>query len=458
MTNKEKTELYSNKIKLELSIRLSSAEYMLWIHPLIPHSVFANQMTFIAPSENAANTLLSHYGELFCTVSRSIGLPVDDFVFMTKSQLEKSGDYTEEKENKEEKISEERKNPFVAKYTFENFVIADNNRFASVAAQTVAQSPGSNANLLTLNPLYIYGGVGLGKTHLLHAIGNYLFEHNPNMNVIYTTAEKISNDYFASLNQYSTDKDSYRNFRKKYSQCDVLMVDDVQFMQKKGGLQEVFFHIFNDLYINGKQIVLSSDRPPKEINDIEDRLRSRFESGIMTDISAPSLDTRINIIKKKLSSSNQTLDDDIICYLAEKVNTNIRELEGALLKIIMLCNLTHRKPTMEIAKEALKEKESEYTEQIDSDKIINYVSDYYRIPASDIIGKKKTKDIVEARMVAIYLVCEMLNLPLVSIGQIFGGRDHTTIIYSRDKIAGQIAANKGVSKAVEDIRSAITCG
>ena len=346
----------------------------------------------------------------------------------------------------------------MAKYTFDSYVVADNNRFAASAAQAVAKSPGQNTNLLTLNPLYIYGGVGLGKTHLLHAIGNYLFEHNPSMNVIYTTADKISNDYFASLNQYATDKDSYRNFRKKYATCDVLMVDDLQFIQKKGGLQEVFFHIFNDLYIAGKQIVLSSDRPPKEINDIEDRLRSRFESGFLTDIYAPSLDTRINIIKKKLEDSHQSLDDDIIYFLAEKVNTNIRELEGALLQVIMLANLTHRKPTMEIAREALKEKEREYSEQIDSDKIINYVSDYYRIPASEIIGKKKTKDVAEARMVAIYLVCDMLNLPLVSIGQIFGGRDHTTIIYSRDKISAQIETNKAVAKAVEDIRSSIKCG
>lgn len=458
MNNKEKTELYGHQIKLELSIRLSSAEYMLWIHPLVPYSIFSNQMTFIAPSEHAANTLTSHYCEIFSETARSLKLPVDDFVFMTKEKIKQTeGSVCEDSAVSENKLPE-RKNPFVSKYTFDSYVVADNNRFAASAAKAVAKSPGQNTNLLTLNPLYIYGGVGLGKTHLLHAIGNYLFEHNPSMNVIYTTADKISNDYFASLNQYSTDKDSYRNFRKKYATCDVLMVDDLQFIQKKGGLQEVFFHIFNDLYIAGKQIVLSSDRPPKEINDIEDRLRSRFESGFLTDIYAPSLDTRINIIKKKLEDSHQSLDDDIIYFLAEKVNTNIRELEGALLQVIMLANLTHRKPTMEIAREALKEKEREYSEQIDSDKIINYVSDYYRIPASEIIGKKKTKDVAEARMVAIYLVCDLLNLPLVSIGQIFGGRDHTTIIYSRDKISSQIATNKAVAKAVEDIRSSIKCG
>ena len=450
----DKLESIGNKIKLELTVRLSSAEYMLWIYPLIPYSIEGDTMTFIAPSENAAHTLNNQYHSRFIEAAESLKLPITLFSFKTESSIEKK----EEKESKKETSSVERKNPFVPKYTFDNFVIADNNRFATVAAQTVAKNPGARDELLTLNPLYIYGGVGLGKTHLLHAIGNYLYENSPSLNVVYTTAEKISNDYFASLNQYSTDKDAYRNFRKKYAQCDVLMVDDVQFMQKKGGLQEVFFHIFNDLYINSKQIVLSSDRPPKEINDIEDRLRSRFESGIMTDISAPSLDTRVNIIKKKLNSSNQTLDETTIYFLAEQINSNIRELEGALQKVIMFAFLTHKTPTVDVAREALKEKEAEQNEPINSDKIISAVSEYFGIPTSDIISKKKTKAIVEARMIAIYIVCEQVkNIPLVNVGQTFGGRDHTTIIYSRDKITSLMQTNSSVKKSVNDIKSMLHC-
>lgn len=442
---------YGDKIKQELSIRLSSAEYMLWVSSLKPYAIEGDVMTFLAPTSNNARTLSSQYESRFEEVASFLRLPLTYFQFITEPEKDP---IEQKKEEQNSSVSQvERKNPFVQKYTFENFFIADNNRFAMASAQAVAKNPGSNDNLLTLNPLYIYGGVGLGKTHLLHAIGNYLFENNPSLNVLYTTAEKISNDYFASLNQYSSDKDSYRNFRKKYTQCDVLMVDDIQFMQKKGGLQEVFFHIFNDLFINQKQIVLSSDRPPKEINDIEERLRSRFESGLMTDISAPSLDTRVNIIRKKLESSAFTLDEDTIYFLAERIHTNVRELEGALQKVIMFSTLTHKKPSVEVAKEALKEKEREQNEPIDSDKIISAVSDYYRISVSDIIGKKKTKEVAEARMIAIYLVCDILNLPLVSIGHIFGGRDHTTVIYSRDKISTLLSTNKGTKKTVDDIRA-----
>lgn len=456
MEEQTKLDYISKQIKLELATKLSSAEYVLWIDPLVPYEINDDVMTFIAPTENTANTLKMHYGSRFTEIAINLHLPVTYFFFKTESEIERKKE-TVVTEIKTPLPSAERKNPFVQKYTFENFVIADNNRFATASAQAVAKNPGSNDNLLTLNPLYIYGGVGLGKTHLLHAIGNYLFENNPSLTVIYTTAEKISNDYFASLNQYSSDKDSYRNFRKKYTSCDVLMVDDVQFMQKKGGLQEVFFHIFNDLFINQKQIILSSDRPPKEINDIEDRLRSRFESGMMTDISAPSLDTRVNIIRKKLESSSFTLDEDTIYFLAERINTNVRELEGALQKVIMFSNLTHKKPGIEVAKEALKEKEAENNEPIDSDKIITAVSEYFRVPVSDIIGKKKTKDVAEARMMAIYLVCDILSLPLVSIGYIFGGRDHTTVIYSRDKISSLLMTNKGTKKAVDDIKSMLNC-
>ena len=451
MIEQERLKEIGEKIKQELSIHLSSAEYMLWIHSIVPYEIAGDVMTFLVPTENTAKTLASQYESRFVEVSSFLKLPISYFLFKTENELDKTDKI---KSDSSQKVSfTERKNPFVQKYTFENFVIADNNRFAMASAQAVAKNPGSNDNLLTLNPLYIYGGVGLGKTHLLHAIGNYLFENNPSLTVLYTTAEKISNDYFASLNQYSSDKDSYRNFRKKYTQCDVLMVDDIQFMQKKGGLQEVFFHIFNDLFINQKQIVLSSDRPPKEINDIEERLRSRFESGLMTDISAPSLDTRVNIIRKKLESSSFNLDDDTIYFLAERINTNVRELEGALQKVIMFSTLTHKKPSVEVAKEALKEKEREQNEPIDSDKIINAVSEYFRIPVSDIIGKKKTKDVAEARMIAIYLVCDILSLPLVSIGHTFGGRDHTTVIYSRDKISSLLLTNTATKKTVDDIKS-----
>lgn len=443
-----------DKIKKELSIRLSSAEYMLWIHHLKARSLLYGELRILAPSKNAIATLNKNYMENFREIARELRLGIDEIAFVAKDEEEEIEE--EEKQAGKEK-RRERENPFVKKYTFENFVNAETNKFASAAARAVAENPLSFTGMPQANPLYIYGGVGLGKTHLLHAIGNYLFEHNPELSVLYTTAEKIGNDYYSSLTRYSEDKDSYRNFREKYSKLDMLLIDDIQFMQKKSGIQNLFFYIFDDLYINDKQIVLSSDRPPREINDIEDRLRSRFESGLMTDISAPDYDTRINIIKKKLSMANKKLPENIIEYIAETVSSNIRELEGALTSIVMYCELVKKEPTMAIAREILREKEEEMG-QIDSDKIINRVCDYYNIPATELIGKKKTKNVVEPRMVAIYLCCKLLSLPLVTIGQIFGGRDHSSIIYSRDRIMQSIAQKKPVAKAIEDIAYSIRRG
>ncbi len=452
---KDKKEELSNQIKLEISTIISTAEYMLWIYPIKPLSYDGQQLCFSAPSDHAATTLTTNYTDLFLKVIGDLNLPVERILFISEKEAEKLLSVAPPTET--ETLSSEKKNPFVSKYTFENYVVGSSNRMAVVTAHTVAENPGLNDGLLSLNPFYIYGGVGLGKTHLLHAIGNYLFEHRPELNVIYVSADRLSNEYFSSLNKYNSDKDSYRNFYHKYAECDVLMVDDVQFLQKKGGLQEVFFHIFNDLYQNGKQIILSSDRPPKEINDLEERLRTRFLWGMTTDIGLPEYETRINIIMKKLEGSSAQISQDIVCYLAEKVNTNIRELEGALLKVLMYTQLTHKEATLDVAKEALKEHTKDTVEQIDSDKIISTVSDYFHVPSSDIIGKKKNKEIVEARMVAVYLICEMLNLPLVTIGQIFGGRDHTTIMYSRDKISNMIASDKDMKTTIEDIKNSLKC-
>ncbi len=457
MGNYTKTEIaeFSTKLKLELSLRMTTAEYMLWVNPIKPVGYDGNRFIFVTPTENAASTLFANYTDMFLAAAKDLHIDVNEFFFISEKDLEKNAPPAEIEKAVEKQ--ESRQNSFIAKYTFENFVVGGNNRMVFVTAHTVAENPGLNDGLLSLNPFYIYGGVGLGKTHLLHAIGNYLFEHKPSMNVIYVSADKLSNEYFASLNKYNTDKDAYRNFRNKYANADVLMVDDVQFLQKKGGLQEVFFHIFNDLYQAGKQIILSSDRPPKEINDLEDRLRTRFSWGITTDIGMPEYETRINIIKKKLEGSSSHLNEDVVCYLAEKINTNIRELEGALLKVVMYTQLTHKEATLDVAKEALKVQAQGFSEQIDSDKIINFVSEYFHVPSSDIIGKKRTKEIVEARMIAVYLICELLNLPLVTIGQIFGGRDHTTIIYSRDKIATDLGSDKELRKKVDDIKNGLKC-
>ncbi|NLL55642.1 MAG: chromosomal replication initiator protein DnaA [Clostridiales bacterium] len=444
-----------DKVKKELSNKLSATAFLVWINSIEALTIKDGELVLCAPSKNSRDTVEKNYLEDIKYCINILGYNFTSVLIITEDEKQYFVTEDDAATTLSSMIDVKKEKPlsqFVSKYTFDNFVVGESNKLAFVSAKTVAENPGVNDNLLTLNPLYIYGGVGLGKTHLLHSIGNYLNEHNPSIKVLYVPTETLTNEYFASLSKYSSDKDAYRNFREKYTSVDVLMIDDIQFLQRKGGLQDIIFHIFNALYINGKQIVLSSDRAPREINDIEDRLRTRFEGGLMTDIDTPNIETRIAIIIKKLEKENIALSDDIIYFLAEKINSNIRELEGALLKVIMYSQLINKVPTLELAKEALKVDNIDNGNNIDSNKIIEAVCQYFRISHSEIVGKKRTKDIVEARMIAIYLIREFLDLPLVTIGQIFGGRDHSTIIYSHEKISSSINTLK-TSTQIKDIRS-----
>ena len=275
--------------------------------------------------------------------------------------------------------------------------------------------------------------------------------------MLYTPTENLTNDYVEAISNNRTDKGAFNlhSFREKYRSVDMLMLDDVQFLQKRVGLQEVVFHIFNDLYQAGKQIVLTSDRPPSEISTLEDRLRSRFEGGLIADIGTPNLEMRIAIIRKKMVLEKIAVNDEVVNYLAEKIDSNIRELEGCLAKVVFYAKLKGLAyPDLETAKEALKNTVQKKT-GIDSSDIIAATCSYFNISQADIIGKKKTKNLVEARMIAIYIINDMLSLPLVSIGQIFGGRDHTTIIHARDKIATLIKENAETAKAVKDIKNSL---
>ena len=346
------------------------------------------------------------------------------------------------------------KNPFNSKYTFDNFVVGKSNQFVYAAARAVAEHPGEK-----FNPLFIYGGVGLGKTHLLHAIGNYIHEFNPNLKVMYVTCEQFANDYIESLGSNTKNK-AILEFRTKYRNLDVLMVDDIQFISKKTSTQEEFFHTFNELFQNNKQIIISSDRPPKDIETLADRLRSRFTCGLIQDIQSPDLETRIAILRKKCQLEKYIIDDDVIDFIAEKINTNIRELEGMLSKVYFLATLIgKRSATMDEAREAFNGQiEEEKNEGLTPEQIISTVCQYFDITKEDIIGKKKSKDVVEPRMIAIYLISEILEIPLVSIGKIFGGRDHTTIMHSRDKISDQLKTSHKIQSFVSEIKKMLTSG
>ncbi len=335
---------------------------------------------------------------------------------------------------------------FNPKYTFETFVVGSSNRFAYSATQAVSEKPGR-----AYNPLFIYGGVGLGKTHLLHAIGQYVLSLYPNMVVKYVSAEKFLNDFINALR--------YKNiiaFKESYRNNDVLLVDDIQFLEEKEASQEEFFHTFNALHSTNRQIVLSSDRPPKDLSTLEDRLRSRFEWGLVTDIKPPDLETRTAILKKYCERENLTVTEDIINLIAEKISSNIRELEGAITRVVAFSKINQVPATIEVAKNILKDLFPQDTDiKINSQKIIKEVSKYFSIPINILISAKRSQYIAHARQVAMYLCREFTNESLPAIGKFFGNRDHTTVLYAISKISEKISNDSELYKQVQEITNRI---
>jgi chromosomal replication initiator protein len=318
------------------------------------------------------------------------------------------------------------------KYTFETFVIGESNRFAHAASVAVAEAPAQR-----YNPMFIYGGVGLGKTHLMHAIGHYTLEQWPNKKVVYVSCEKFTNDFIDSIQNKNN-----ISFRNKYRNVDVLLIDDIQFIAGKEGTQEEFFHTFNALHDANKQIVISSDRPPKEIPTLEERLRSRFEWGLITDIQAPNLETRIAILKKKANTENIDINNDVLVFIANKIQSNIRELEGALIRVNAFSRLTNQPIDVDLATDALKDIISaRKPEVITIDLIKEVTAKYFNIEVNDFNLKKRTKSIAYPRQVAMYISREMTELSLPKIGEEFGGRDHSTVIHAIDKINKEMENN-----------------
>ena len=339
---------------------------------------------------------------------------------------------------------------FNPKYTFDNYVIGGNNQFVAAAAKAVATNPGGS-----YNPLFIYGGVGLGKTHLLHAIGNAITEQHPDLNVVYVTIEKFTNDLIESIQKGSNSAKS--EFRTKYRNADVLIVDDVQFIINKNSVQEEFFHTFNELNQNGKQIVISSDKPPKEINPLEERLRSRFEWGLIADIGLPDIETRIAILNKKASLERYNVDPEVISYIADAVKTNIREMEGMLARAVFYAGLLGQpKVTMDTAREALKNYLIQTEETVVAGNILDVVCKYYNLKKEELLARKRTKEIAEARQIAMFLIAEFINMPLASIGSIFG-TDHATVIYAKNKVAEDIKKSPKLAVQINDMKQMIKC-
>lgn len=336
------------------------------------------------------------------------------------------------------------------KYTFDTFVVGANNNLAHAASLAVAESPGE-----IYNPLFIYGGVGLGKTHLMHSIANFILKNNPQAKILYVTSEKFTNELIDAIR--NKNNISTTEFREKYRNNDVLLIDDIQFIIGKESTQEEFFHTFNALHDAKKQIIISSDKPPKEIETLEERLRSRFEWGLTVDIQSPDYETRMAILRKKEELEGYNIDNEVIKYIATNIKSNIRELEGALTKIVALSKLDNNKEiNIALAEEALKDVISPGgTKEITPELIIQVVADHFNLTALDILSQKRNKDIVYPRQIVMYLCRNMTETPLQNIGKSLGGRDHTTILHGIEKISTDLQSNLTLQNTIDILKKKI---
>ncbi len=435
-----------------LETEVSTMSFDVWIQTLEPFDIEGDRLILIAPTEGNRAEILNNLRPLIRAVLTSVNPLLTDITVLLRSDVEQRGGLSLPAAQEENEATEHKSvdalliNP---RYTFDNFVVGECNRFAVAAARAVSENPGQQ-----YNPLFIYGGPGLGKTHIMHAIGNYIRKNNQHMKVLYVSSEKFVNELIASIRGKggSTEK-----FREKYRSADVLMIDDIQFISKKESTQVEMFHTFNDLHQMNKQIIFASDRPPKEIPELEERLRSRFEWGLIADVQPPDLETRIAILQKKSQIEKVNAGQEVLNFMAQRCEGSIREMESMLNKVIFLSKLYSSPITLELAEEAFKDYEKPVKEAVDAEDIIEATLKLYpNVTKADLLGKKRTKEIVEPRMICIYLISEMLPLPLTAIGEMMGGRDHTTIMHAKDKVTTLIAKDERIKKMVSDIRSMAT--
>ena len=432
-----------NEVLRDMQKLVSVVSYELYVETLEPIKVDNNKFVVLASTSTNKRRLLELHKDKILNVIKDYFDGVDEIIVLEPSEKEAFlEDIKQAEEIIENSQNETQKSKFNEKYTFDNFVVGKSNQIVYSAALNVAENPGKH-----FNPLFIYGGTGLGKTHLLHAIGNYITKNNKSLKIAYVTCEQFMNAYTKSLT-----KKNVEDFRATYREVDVLMVDDIQFIANKTGTQEEFFHTFNDLYQFNKQIILASDKHPRNIEALEERLRSRFSGGLIQDIQKPDFETRLAILQKKVEIENYSVENNVLEFLAENIDNNIRELEGSLNKVVSLSILMGKnKATMFEAEEALKDIATSQSQNLTVDKIMDTVCKYYNVKRADLVGKKKNKEIVEPRQICIYLITELMDIPLMTIGNAFGGRDHTTIMHARDKIAQNIKTNRSLKTNIDDL-------
>ena len=442
----DKDELLT-KAKELLKDEVTPISFNTWFKTLEIQSISNDHIVFTAVSEFQKDMIENKYNSLLLNTLSYITNKNWTFSVIDLSNEE---DVVEVVSDKKANVSdielESNRSSLNPKYTFETFVVGNNNRFAHAASLAVGNAPGNS-----YNPLFLYGGVGLGKTHLMHAIGNRITEENSTSNVLYVTSEKFTNQL---INAIKDNKNEI--FRSKYRNVDVLLVDDIQFIAGKERIQEEFFHTFNTLYENRKQIILSSDKPPRDIPFLEDRLKSRFEWGLLADISCPDYETRLAILRKKAQDENVVIDDFILSNIATKIDSNIRELEGVFNKIVAIASLTHSPITIEFAENIINEFKAESEKVISSEFIKETVSKYFSIDPNDLSSNKRSSDIAFPRQIAMYLCRDIANMSFPKIGEDFGNRDHSTVMHAVKKIQKEIKEKNNTKLIVESVKNIIT--
>ncbi len=446
----DKNELL-NQAKDLLKNEMTNISYATWIKTLEIGNIYDNKIELITSNAMQTDAIKSRYYDLIINTfnfltNKSWQLEIiDSSDSSSTSTMQESFDNSFDNLTSSPEYSKTSLNP---KYTFDTFVVGNNNRFAHAAALAVSEAPSS-----MYNPLFIYGGVGLGKTHLMQAIGNEILKRDNSKKVLYVTSEAFTNELVNAIKDAN-----YKNelFRNKYRNIDILLIDDIQFFAGKNTAQEEFFHTFNTLHQNGKQIILSSDKPPRDIALLEDRLKSRFEWGLLADISMPDYEMRLAILRKKTQLEGILIDDEILSLIATRIDSNIRELEGVLNKILAYTSLTHSPITIEVVEKAINDVTLQKENIISADYIQDVVSNYFKIDKRDLISAKKSNDIAYPRQIAMYLCRTVGQMSFPRIGNDFGGRDHTTVMHAYKKIEKEIKENTNTKLIVESVKTIIT--
>jgi chromosomal replication initiator protein len=415
-----------NQVLQSLADEIDASSFDIWFSMVNFETVRNGRVYISVPNSLTKEWIESRYLDNIQNKLRSLTNQEIELVLNTESQIEKDGMFP----------------AFNHKYTFDTFVVGNSNRFAHAACYAVGESPSK-----AYNPLFIYGGVGLGKTHLMQAIGHHIIKKRPGYTVVYVSSEQFTNELIGSIKD-----DNMAGFRNKYRGVDVLLVDDIQFLAGKERTQEEFFHTFNTLYESDKQVVISSDRPPRNIPTLEDRLRSRFEWGLITDIQPPDLETRVAILRKKAQTEDFNVPYDILDYIANYIDSNIRELEGALVRLVAYSTITNKPLNMNTATEALKDiLPPPQPKKITIESIQNAVSTFYGIEISELLSKKRNKHVVYPRQIAMYLCRRLTDASFPQIGEQFGGRDHTTVMHANEKIERDLQSDRELAAAVNDL-------